>query len=81
MTKSLSGYANCAARPAAAGLPNGFYDLPSRLLVRAFDALIAWQSRSADRTQLGRLDDHMLRDIGLSRADVEREASKPFWRS
>ena len=23
---------------------------------------------------------HILRDIGLSRADVEREVSKPFWR-
>jgi uncharacterized protein YjiS (DUF1127 family) len=27
-----------------------------------------------------RLDDHLLHDIGLSRSDVEREASKPFWR-
>jgi uncharacterized protein YjiS (DUF1127 family) len=26
------------------------------------------------------LDDRMLRDIGLARADVENEAGKPFWR-
>ena len=29
---------------------------------------------------LVRLDHHMLRDIGLTRADVERELMKPFWR-
>ena len=32
------------------------------------------------RRQLARLDDYMLRDIGLSRADVEPEIKKPFWR-
>jgi uncharacterized protein YjiS (DUF1127 family) len=26
------------------------------------------------------LDDYMLKDLGLSRADVERESSKWFWR-
>ena len=26
------------------------------------------------------LSDHMLRDIGLTRADVFAEATKPFWR-
>jgi uncharacterized protein YjiS (DUF1127 family) len=25
------------------------------------------------------LSDHTLKDIGLSRADVEGEANKPFW--
>ena len=30
---------------------------------------------------LGRLDGHMLHDIGLSPADVEQEVSKPFWQS
>ena len=33
-----------------------------------------WQERSAGRDALVRLDHHMLRDIGLTRADVEREA-------
>ncbi|MBZ2167374.1 DUF1127 domain-containing protein [Marinobacter sp. F4216] len=32
------------------------------------------------RTQLARLPDHMLKDIGVSRADAEREAQKPFWK-
>jgi uncharacterized protein YjiS (DUF1127 family) len=55
----------------------------------AVDALFApilgqfftWLQRARDRRALQRLDDHMLHDIGLSFADVEREASKPFWRS
>jgi uncharacterized protein YjiS (DUF1127 family) len=47
---------------------------------RAIDLLLTWQQRARDRRQLESLSDHMLRDIGLSRADVFAEASKPFWR-
>ncbi len=49
-------------------------------LVRVFDGLFAWQQRAADRRALRAMDDHLLRDIGLSRADIEAEVSKPFWR-
>ena len=38
----------------------------------------AWR-RHRSRTLLASLDDHMLKDIGLTRADAEREAQKPFW--
>jgi uncharacterized protein YjiS (DUF1127 family) len=31
------------------------------------------------RRDLERLPDHVLSDIGLSRADVQREALQPFW--
>jgi uncharacterized protein YjiS (DUF1127 family) len=41
--------------------------------------LLIWQQRARDRRQLQSLSDHMLRDIGLTRADVFAEASKPFW--
>ena len=47
--------------------------------IRVFDGLFAWQRRAADRRALLVMDDHLLRDIGLSRADIEAEASKPFW--
>ena len=47
---------------------------------RVVDLLATWQQRAADRQHLLTLDDGMLRDIGLSRADVEFEISKPFWR-
>ncbi|MGF1627121.1 MAG: DUF1127 domain-containing protein [Alphaproteobacteria bacterium] len=32
------------------------------------------------RQALRSMDDHMLRDIGVTRADVERETRKPLWR-
>ncbi len=45
--------------------------------------LRAWEralERARQRRQLRRLDDRLLKDIGLSRADVEREADKPWWK-
>ncbi len=45
------------------------------------DTLLSWQRRHKDRMHLMALDDRLLRDIGISPADVDREASKPFWRS
>jgi uncharacterized protein YjiS (DUF1127 family) len=56
--------------------------------VRAFAELLgdalalaySWRERSRQRQALLRLDDRLLRDIGLTRADVEGEASKRFWR-
>jgi uncharacterized protein YjiS (DUF1127 family) len=47
---------------------------------RLVTLLLTWQQRAHDRRQLQSLSDHMLRDIGLTRADVFAEASKPFWR-
>lgn len=37
-------------------------------------------TRHRSRVHLETLDDRMLKDIGVSRADVSRESSKPFWR-
>jgi uncharacterized protein YjiS (DUF1127 family) len=42
--------------------------------------LFLWHERTRQRRHLQSLSDHMLRDIGLSRADVRAEADKPFWR-
>ncbi len=49
------------------------------LTIRAFEALLAWQTRAAERGQLAAMDDRLLRDVGLTRSDVERERIKPFW--
>lgn len=49
-------------------------------LAQAFDLVLLWHDRSVQRHHLAALDDHVLKDIGLSRADVVRESSKPFWR-
>lgn len=60
--------------------PGDFMRWLARLPVAVFDVLLLWQQRASERTHLRTLDDRVLRDIGLSRADVEREASIPFWR-
>lgn len=40
---------------------------------------LAWRDRARQRRALLRLDDRLLRDIGLTRCDVQSEAGKPFW--
>jgi len=47
---------------------------------RVIDTLLTWQERSRQRRDLARLPDHLLKDIGLSAADVAAEVSKPAWR-
>lgn len=48
---------------------------------RVLATVLLWQARAHERHILGTLDDRMLRDIGLDRADISREADKPFWRA
>jgi uncharacterized protein YjiS (DUF1127 family) len=40
-----------------------------------------WRQRLRQRRQLARLDDALLKDIGLTRCDAEMESAKPFWRA
>lgn len=47
---------------------------------RVFATLREWRRRARDRGRLAELDDRMLKDIGITRADVEFLISKPFWR-
>ncbi len=51
-----------------------------RALERGFETLWLWQTRAEQRMRLLTLDDHELRDIGVTRAEAEAEARKPFWR-
>jgi uncharacterized protein YjiS (DUF1127 family) len=46
---------------------------------RAITLVLTWQERARQRHHLEYLSDHMLRDIGLTRADVLAEVTKPFW--
>lgn len=39
-----------------------------------------WRRRIHDRRELAGLDDLMLHDIGITRAEAHYLASKPFWR-
>ena len=40
-----------------------------------------WRDRARQRSELARMSDQEFRDIGISRAQVWREVSKPFWRA
>ena len=51
-----------------------------RYLAALWETLITWRERASQRRHLASLEDHQLKDMGISRADAEREAGKPFWR-
>ena len=51
------------------------------VLDRVIETPIAWLERLRERRQLAALSDGMLKDIGVSRADVEHLVEKPFWKS
>jgi uncharacterized protein YjiS (DUF1127 family) len=42
-------------------------------------ALLQWQELAQQRRKLLSMDDRMLKDIGLTRADAWREGMRPFW--
>jgi uncharacterized protein YjiS (DUF1127 family) len=66
-----------AARPAGSLLPDRH-----SILQRPLRTVGAWLVRAVERRALRELaqEGHLLSDIGLSREQALREASKPFWR-
>jgi len=52
----------------------------SRIAVKLAWAYVLWSQRRKSRAHLANLDDHMLRDVGLSPREAFVEARKPFWR-
>lgn len=67
-----------AEGPALSGW--GFGSRLARSAARALEVLLQWQERASQRRQQASLEDHLLKDVALSRADVAYETSKPFWR-
>jgi uncharacterized protein YjiS (DUF1127 family) len=54
---------------------------PSRTGVRHFlRVLSAWRTRVQERQMWLMVSDHILRDIGVTREEINLEVSKPFWR-
>lgn len=51
----------------------------TRALLGAAVTVHLWELRWRTRQSLARLDDRLLKDIGLSRAEAAREWDKPFW--
>jgi uncharacterized protein YjiS (DUF1127 family) len=43
------------------------------------NTLYTWLRRSKSRNELKYLSDHDLKDIGLTRSQVQHEIRKPFW--
>jgi uncharacterized protein YjiS (DUF1127 family) len=54
--------------------PVGWVDSASNVLTR-------WLDTARSRETLDELDDHVLRDIGLTRHEAQREARKFFWQA
>jgi uncharacterized protein YjiS (DUF1127 family) len=77
---SLASVVSPASRPVAlprAAAGSGATDW----LRRAGATVRLWQERSRARQELLTLDDHILRDVGLTPYEVRSEAYKPFWRA
>ena len=45
----------------------------------ALPPVARWWRTRRERRQLLELSDHMLRDVGLTRAEARDEAARPFW--
>jgi len=57
----------------------GFVQHLEASTVKVLNTLSIWGARSQERQQLSELNDHMLDDIGITRAQVAVEVSKYFW--
>lgn len=66
-----------AALSAKRGAPSTI----SALLGDATNLINMWRWRRRERRAIGELDDHMLRDIGLSRLAAEQIAARAFWKA
>ena len=51
----------------------------STILVKAAVTWTLWRRTHRTRGQLKHLDDHLLKDVGLTRNNARKEADKPFW--
>ncbi len=60
--------------------PEQAVDNPDRSWSILWQRLELWAERRRQRRELLRLPDHVLKDIGISRAEVLNEAEKPFWK-
>ena len=71
----MTGPSRPAARPRGLSHP-----MAHRIgIALALATLGRWLRRAAQRRALAALDDHRLRDIGVTREAAAREARRPFW--
>jgi len=67
-----------AQRDHPRGSPRAAARMP-RAMISFIDRLAAWVERGRERRMLAGLDDRMLADIGISRAEAASEWAKPGW--
>ena len=75
---------NCVTHDRAESGSVAFLGGPRSWRQGAEAALVAglvWRDRARQRRELMELDGRLLKDIGVSRAEAEFEARKPFWRA
>lgn len=53
---------------------------PGDIAARLVATFGLWRRRSRERAELAALDERMLADIGITRAEARYRAGKPFWR-
>jgi uncharacterized protein YjiS (DUF1127 family) len=51
-----------------------------RIIEAIGDTFRRWRRRAGERSELARWEDRDLRDAGISRAGIQIELAKPFWR-
>jgi uncharacterized protein YjiS (DUF1127 family) len=71
--------AKLGTRRARAAWFGGASILVRRWLSAIIDLLLAWRRVAAERHHLAGLSDHHLRDIGVSRTDVEDASPPVLW--
>lgn len=71
---AASGWRRIAAQPAA------WWRALAACLAGGANAVSASMDRGRQRRRLAELDDYLLRDIGVTRAEARRECAKPFWK-
>ena len=70
----------CHASPGTRDQRRTALDALSDSIDWVFATLREWRRRSHEPAELTALDDRMLRDIGLTRAEAEFLGNRPFWR-
>ena len=73
---------NAALRPISTDVRvTGFFGTVRNTALAVIELILTWQERANQRFHLQQMSDHMLKDVGITRADVHLDASKPFWRA
>jgi len=70
---------NIPVVPVALGALAGVLIAATAAVARRFKALVRARRNRRDANVLAGLDQHMLRDIGISRSDLNDAISSPFW--